>query len=40
MRTSPGFKEAYKAMTEGGWQGLQQPAEYGGQGQPKTIGAA
>ncbi len=40
VRTSPGFKEAYKALTEAGWQGLQQPVEYGGQGLPKTIGAA
>ncbi|RZL09348.1 MAG: acyl-CoA dehydrogenase [Rubrivivax sp.] len=40
VRTSPGFKEAYKALTEAGWQGLQQPTEYGGQGLPKTIGAA
>jgi alkylation response protein AidB-like acyl-CoA dehydrogenase len=40
VKASPGFKEAYKALTEGGWQGLQMPAEYGGQGLPKTIGAA
>ncbi|MFT3856700.1 MAG: acyl-CoA dehydrogenase [Aquabacterium sp.] len=40
VRASKGFKEAYKALAEGGWQGLQQPAEYGGQGLPKTIGAA
>jgi alkylation response protein AidB-like acyl-CoA dehydrogenase len=37
---SPGFKEAYQAFAEGGWQGLQQPEQYGGQGLPKTIGAA
>ncbi|RZI84411.1 MAG: acyl-CoA dehydrogenase [Rubrivivax sp.] len=40
VSTAPGFKEAYKAFAEAGWQGLQQPAEYGGQGLPKTIGAA
>jgi len=40
VRTSAGFKEAYKALAEGGWQGLHQPAEFGGQGLPKTIGAA
>ena len=40
VRASPGFKEAYKALTEAGWQGLQQPVEYGGQGLPKLIGAA
>ena len=40
VTTSQGFKEAYQQYTEGGWQGLQHPAEYGGQGLPKTIGAA
>jgi 3-(methylthio)propanoyl-CoA dehydrogenase len=40
VRASAGFKEAYKALTEAGWHGLQQPTEYGGQGLPKTIGSA
>ena len=40
VTTTPGFKQAFKQFTEGGWQGLQHPAEYGGQGLPKTIGAA
>ena len=40
VRASKGFKEAYRLLAEGGWQGLQQPAEFGGQGLPKTIGAA
>ena len=40
VRASKGFKEAYAALAEGGWQGLGQPAEYGGQGLPKIIGAA
>ena len=40
VTTTPGFKAAFKAFAEGGWQGLQHPAEYGGQGLPKTIGAA
>jgi alkylation response protein AidB-like acyl-CoA dehydrogenase len=40
VRASKGFKEAYQALAEGGWQGLQQPVEYGGQGLPKLIGAA
>ncbi|MDO9235134.1 MAG: acyl-CoA dehydrogenase [Aquabacterium sp.] len=40
VHASPGFKEAYHALAEAGWQGLQQPVEYGGQGLPKTIGAA
>jgi alkylation response protein AidB-like acyl-CoA dehydrogenase len=40
VNTTPGFKQAYKQYAEGGWQGLQHPAEFGGQGLPKTIGAA
>ncbi|HEY8050453.1 MAG TPA: acyl-CoA dehydrogenase, partial [Ramlibacter sp.] len=40
VTTSPGFKEAFRQFGEGGWQGLQHPGEYGGQGLPKTIGAA
>jgi alkylation response protein AidB-like acyl-CoA dehydrogenase len=40
VETSPGFKEAFRQFGEGGWQGLQHPTEFGGQGLPKTIGAA
>ena len=40
VTTTPGFKDAFKQYVEGGWQGLQHPADYGGQGLPKTIGAA
>ena len=40
VSTTPGFKEAYRQYAEGGWQGLQHPAEFGGQGLPRTIGAA
>ncbi|MDR2852799.1 MAG: acyl-CoA dehydrogenase [Burkholderiaceae bacterium] len=40
VRTSPGFKQAYAQFTAGGWQGLQHPAGFGGQGLPKTIGSA
>nr|WP_297350820.1 acyl-CoA dehydrogenase [uncultured Caldimonas sp.] len=40
VTTAPGFKEAFKQYAEGGWQGLQHPTEFGGQGLPKTIGAA
>ncbi len=40
VTTSKGFKDAYKQYTEGGWQGLQHPPDFGGQGLPKTIGAA
>lgn len=40
VTTTPGFKEAYQQFVEGGWQGLQHPTDFGGQGLPKTIGAA
>ena len=40
VTTTAGFKEAFKQYAEGGWQGLQHPADFGGQGLPKTIGAA
>ena len=40
VTTTPGFKDAYRQYAEGGWQGLQHGFEYGGQGLPKTIGAA
>ncbi len=40
VTATPGFKEAFKQFTEAGWQGLQHPADFGGQGLPKTIGAA
>ena len=40
VTATPGFKEAYKQFAEGGWQGLQHPTDFGGQGLPKTIGAA
>ncbi len=40
VTTTPGFKEAYQQYCEGGWQSLQHPADFGGQGLPKTIGAA
>ena len=38
--TTPGFKDAFRQFVDGGWQGLQHPVEFGGQGLPKTIGAA
>ncbi len=40
VTATPGFKEAFKQFSEAGWQGLQHPADFGGQGLPKTIGAA
>jgi len=40
VTTTPGFKEAFHEFAAGGWQGLQHPVSFGGQGLPKTIGAA
>ncbi len=40
VTATPGFKEAFKQYADGGWQGLQHPGDFGGQGLPKTIGAA
>jgi 3-(methylthio)propanoyl-CoA dehydrogenase len=40
VTTTPGFKEAFRQYAEAGWQGLQHPQDFGGQGLPKTIGAA
>ncbi len=40
VTTTPGFKDAFRQFGEGGWQGLQHPSDFGGQGLPKTIGAA
>jgi len=38
--TTPGFVDAFRQYAEGGWQGLSHPADFGGQGLPKTIAAA
>ncbi len=38
--TAPGFKEAYRQYTEGGWQGMAFDPEYGGQGLPYTVATA
>jgi 3-(methylthio)propanoyl-CoA dehydrogenase len=35
--TTPGFKEAFRHFSEGGWQGVLHPVEYEGQGLPKLI---
>ena len=40
VTTTAGFKDAFRQYAEGGWQGLQHPTDFGGQGLPKTIGAA
>jgi butyryl-CoA dehydrogenase len=39
VTTPPGFKEAFRAFVSAGWQGIQHPAEYGGQGLPKIVAA-
>ena len=35
--TTKGFKEAFQAYGEAGWQGGQHPIEFGGQGLPKLV---
>jgi alkylation response protein AidB-like acyl-CoA dehydrogenase len=40
VTTSPGFREAFRSFAEAGWQGIQHPTEFGGQGLPKIVGAA
>ncbi len=40
VTTTPGFKEAFRQFVEAGWQGLQHPQEYGGQGLPKLVATA
>ena len=37
VTTSKGFKEAFKSYADAGWQGVQHPAEFGGQGLPKLV---
>ena len=37
VTTSKGFKEAFKAFGEAGWQGVQHPTDFGGQGLPKLV---
>jgi acyl-CoA dehydrogenase len=40
VTTAPGWKEAYRAWREAGWNGLASPAEWGGQGLPQAVNAA
>ena len=40
VTTPKGFKEAFKAYSEGGWMGLSTQPEYGGQGLPYTLHSA
>ncbi|MAI06316.1 MAG: hypothetical protein CBC47_04175 [Alphaproteobacteria bacterium TMED87] len=35
--TPPGFKDAYKKFSDGGWCGLSSEKEFGGQGLPEVI---
>jgi 3-(methylthio)propanoyl-CoA dehydrogenase len=37
--TTPGFKQAFDAFVQAGWQGVQHPGEFGGQGLPKVVAA-
>ena len=36
----PGWKDLYRRWTEGGWNALQGPEEFGGQGLPAMLGVA
>lgn len=40
VTTPKGFCDAYAKYVEGGWQGLQFPAEAGGMGLPRVLGMA
>ncbi|HUL63729.1 MAG TPA: acyl-CoA dehydrogenase [Burkholderiaceae bacterium] len=37
VKTTAGFKQAFDAFVSAGWQGVQHPAQYGGQGLPKLV---
>ncbi len=37
VTTSPGFRDAFRAFAEGGWQGVIHPVQFGGQGLPKLV---
>jgi acyl-CoA dehydrogenase len=37
--TPKGFKDAYRQFVEGGWNALQFPQQFGGQGLPKIVAA-
>ena len=40
VTTPPGWREAYRAWAEGGWNGLTAPEEFGGQGLPTMLQVA
>ena len=37
VTTAKGFKQAFKSFAEAGWQGVQHPSDFGGQGLPKLV---
>ncbi|HEY0876894.1 MAG TPA: acyl-CoA dehydrogenase family protein, partial [Zeimonas sp.] len=37
VKTSPGFADAFRGFVDGGWQGVQHPEQFGGQGLPKLV---
>ena len=39
VTTPKGFKEAFRAYSDGGWLGISAPEQFGGQGLPYTVGA-
>lgn len=40
VTTPKGFADAFKAMAEGGWCGIDAPEEFGGQAMPKLVSSA
>jgi 3-(methylthio)propanoyl-CoA dehydrogenase len=40
VKTPEGFKGAYRKFIEGGWNGINKPADYGGQHLPQLVAAA
>src|SRR5689334_18833491 len=40
VTTPPGWKEAYRAWVQAGWNGLAAPAQWGGQDLPQAVNAA
>jgi len=40
VTTTPGFAQAFRAFAEAGWQGVQHPVAFGGQGLPKVVATA
>ena len=39
VRTPPGFRDAYQAFVEAGWNAVSSPVEAGGQGLPQALAA-